>query len=1262
MNKLLKELKYQEGYSYFIENHPAIIIISESITGNIIDANKEARKFYGYSEDEFTKLSMMQIYNCNEEELYKEIQNASNQDRNYWRMIHKTKLGEYRNINAIHYEIEYNMKSYSFFVMVESRIENSFDYMDINNFLKYTKDSFCIVDSEEIFSGKVVYFNKSFGDMMGVDKDDLNKIYISDILKEIDNKDLGNREYYGKIVNRKTGNKVAVEIIHIKMRYSGGVYSCLLFNNLKFYAKDIINLKNDIKEAAKSFPKTEGYLVFMEFYLNTKSDKIFSEVNTCLSKKIKMLFDKEDATYWIENIQNDLLIYSDIELSKLLVILNIILNEENCSNLDYFTVYNLKFRISVSKRGKVDDSLVNDIRTVVKTFGDDEYNTIHVSSKKEEYYKSIAIKNDVLAAVLENQFQLYYQNIIDLEKKAVIGIEILVRWQHPKYGIVMPNEFIPYADFKGIVINIDLWVIEHMAEYILQNKEKLKTLKIHVNISSKTLADNRAIKRINELLSEIDIRNIIFEITEYSNEYNIDKNIIRLREQGFKFAIDDFGKGYSSFEKIKDLKIDYIKIDKKFIHNIADSLETIMILKAIISMCLNLGINVIAEGVESLEQIEFLNSKNCKLIQGYLIHEPEPIERMLDNQITIDNHIKELISAMKLNERIDNKIYRNGRILFQDFDTNLNIIQPNIILADYLGYDINSFKKLNINDLIPNKHIDALMKFIEGINGSHKFESLLIRIKAADKNEIEVFFTLQKLENGNCRIFFEFLQEIEEYQNELQGLSSSYIQAFHEAPTGMMILDDVYVVNKWNQRCEEIFGWTAAETININLFKLITDESTFLAMNKMFQGAVANQISEMVIENIDKNQKTHICRWHVRSLLNEVDKSNKFICMVNDITESIKQGKLIAKITKAIDNSQSIIILTDTSGEIEYVNHKFNEITGYSNDEIIGSNISGISHREENRELTAEILQVLRSGKIWEGEFQNKKKDGSFYWIESKIYPVKDDNDELTGFVNISVDITKEKALEESNSSLRTKLLEQDKIAMVGLLTSGIIHEINNPLSYIKENFSYIKEQLEDISNWSEEDKEEIVDAIDDIEEGLSQISNIALGLKKFVFKRENEELEEVDLVDEIKTVLIVTKNEYKYYTTVALNYDKDRKYNVIGNGSKLKQVFMNMIINATQSIVSKEKEGLGKINITLEEVEQWICVKIQDDGCGMDDEVRVRIFEPLFTTKPEGVGTGLGLSVSRQIIEKDHGGKIECESEKDVGTTFSIYIPKLDI
>lgn len=486
------------------------------------------------------------------------------------------------------------------------------------------------------------------------------------------------------------------------------------------------------------------------------------------------------------------------------------------------------------------------------------------------------------------------------------------------------------------------------------------------------------------------------------------------------------------------------------------------------------------------------------------------------------------------------------------------------------------------------------------------------------------------------------------------GLRNLYIQIFEESPVGIIVANDELNIEKWNKASEFIFGYSENEAKGISVLELAPNLEQKRFLKSLLKNAETNQSVDGFVENKSKTGEKVNCKWHIKFINSNSQKI--YICMASDMTEEIKIDKERIRVNKALDQSESMIIMTDEKGLIEYVNQKFIDVTGYTRSEIIGQKTDILSAMKGNHKYFENMWNTIKLGNVWNGEFKNKKKNGENYFCQAKIYPVKED-DKVTGFVSVQWDTTESKRLANKNEVLRNKLFEQDKIASLGLLTSGILHEINNPLGYIQSNVKYLVQLLEEIELKDDELKIDIRDTLSDIDTGVDQVRKIADSFKRYLFRGSDEEKEELDIVNLIQEVLLLSKNEYKYNAICELVYDENIEYRHLVYGSKLKQVIMNLVINAAHAIAKKDLDMLGEIKIELKKEEGILEIKIIDNGYGMNDEIRAKIFDPFFTTKEEGIGTGLGLSVSKKIVEEDHGGKLICESKEGLGTTFYIRI-----
>jgi len=243
------------------------------------------------------------------------------------------------------------------------------------------------------------------------------------------------------------------------------------------------------------------------------------------------------------------------------------------------------------------------------------------------------LKADLMAALSENQFKLYFQLQVAKDLKAV-GAEVLLRWEHPKRGLVSPMEFIPLAEQTKLILPIGQWVMETACTQLKLWAEDPQTqhLQLAVNISAHQFHETDFVEQICELLSRYTIKpnRLKLELTETLLLEKVDDTINKMNELkniGVSFSMDDFGTGYSSLAYLSRLPFDQLKIDQSFVRNIDVKPADALIVQTIIGMANNLGMNVIAEGVETEEQRAFLEIHGCPAFQGYLFGKPVPIEQ-----------------------------------------------------------------------------------------------------------------------------------------------------------------------------------------------------------------------------------------------------------------------------------------------------------------------------------------------------------------------------------------------------------------------------------------------------------------------------------------------------------------------------------------------------------------------------------------------------------------------------------------------------------
>jgi EAL domain-containing protein (putative c-di-GMP-specific phosphodiesterase class I) len=266
------------------------------------------------------------------------------------------------------------------------------------------------------------------------------------------------------------------------------------------------------------------------------------------------------------------------------------------------------------------------------------------------------LETDLRYAIVCNELETFYQPIVELEKMMLSGFEALVRWNHPHRGMISPAEFIPLSEETGLVIPMTLEILRSACGQTVEWQKRspdTKSLYVSVNLSGKHFAQDNMVEQIKTIVGEtnIDPRCLKLEITESMVMENAEKAIAMLhqiRDIGVRLSIDDFGTGYSSLSYLHRFPIDTLKVDRSFVDMMEDGGENAEIVHTIIAMAHALKLNVIAEGIENIYQLNQLRILGCEYGQGYLFSRPMPvaeIEKIIDDKLRWTNILTPHIPA-----------------------------------------------------------------------------------------------------------------------------------------------------------------------------------------------------------------------------------------------------------------------------------------------------------------------------------------------------------------------------------------------------------------------------------------------------------------------------------------------------------------------------------------------------------------------------------------------------------------------------------------
>ena len=268
-------------------------------------------------------------------------------------------------------------------------------------------------------------------------------------------------------------------------------------------------------------------------------------------------------------------------------------------------------------------------------------NKIHDQEIKEK-----EMENTMFSSLENKEFIIYLQPKIELNTGEIQGSEALVRWKHPDKGLIPPNEFIPFFERNGFVINLDLYVLEEVCIYLRKWIDAgINPVTVSVNVSRIQFYNTKFVETYSNIQNKYRIpkNTIEIEFTEsvaFENQKHLLEIIHDLHENGFTCSLDDFGKGYSSLSVLKDLPFDVLKLDSMFFKASLDKDKEKIVIKNIVHMLKELNITTVAEGIECKEQVEFLRDIGCDLVQGFVFYKPMPIlefEKILDKEFVYNS-------------------------------------------------------------------------------------------------------------------------------------------------------------------------------------------------------------------------------------------------------------------------------------------------------------------------------------------------------------------------------------------------------------------------------------------------------------------------------------------------------------------------------------------------------------------------------------------------------------------------------------------------
>jgi PAS domain S-box-containing protein len=423
-------------------------------------------------------------------------------------------------------------------------------------------------------------------------------------------------------------------------------------------------------------------------------------------------------------------------------------------------------------------------------------------------------------------------------------------------------------------------------------------------------------------------------------------------------------------------------------------------------------------------------------------------------------------------------------------------------------------------------------------------------------------------------------------------------------------------------------------------------------------------------------------------------------------TEHQKTKQVFDLVQRALDVTPTEFAISNMDEPFSllvYCNRARVENLGYTKEEAIGQPLTKFFARPNTEERHAALRRKLLNKETVRNETVALRKDGSTYHRGSTVIPLEDEQGEVTHFVSIGADITARMEAERRQRELQEQLVNEmrerermaielrlaQKLESVGRLAAGVAHEINTPIQYVGDSLYFLRSSFDDIHAMLMSFREayaalkenndvallaqaveaavqkadlefllqEVPRAFERTFDGSNRVAGIVRAMKEFAHP-DSVEHSPADINHALQTTLIVASNEYKYVAGVKTEFGELPP--VICNIGELNQVFLNLIVNAAHAIhdTGKDPGNGGEIRIATVSVGDAVEITFADNGCGIAQEHLDKIYDPFFTTKEVGRGTGQGLAIARSIIVEKHGGEIRVDSTTGAGTQFILRLP----
>lgn len=497
------------------------------------------------------------------------------------------------------------------------------------------------------------------------------------------------------------------------------------------------------------------------------------------------------------------------------------------------------------------------------------------------------------------------------------------------------------------------------------------------------------------------------------------------------------------------------------------------------------------------------------------------------------------------------------------------------------------------------------------------------------------------------------LEESREKYRDLSGFLNNILDSATEY--AIMAVDYYGKITEFNRGAEKLFGWAEEEVLNkenIGITFLLKDRDRKI-QKEISKRTRTVGVCDLEMDRVRKNGELFPAHSTVTAIKDSTGRMTGFVEIVRDITWRKTLERELRETKEFLENimesSVDGVVTTDLKGKVTYLNRAMEEILQFRRNEIFGTHISRfyVKGIQEARYIMG-LLQKNEKAENYQMEV--KSKMGDVLTILTSIFLLRDGDERVIGTAGIFKNITEQQRLEIELKQAQANLVEASKMRALGELVAGVAHELNNPLMASQTILHVIFNNLHE--NCPNKDRLKLIRKCND------RIQKIVEHLREFS-RQEKPKFQELDINQPIENALLITGQQLLDHNISVIKRLTKGLPSILGDSNQLEQVFLNLITNAMDAmdLVEGQKELTIKSEPGKDEMFSSVEVSIKDTGSGIPPENLEKVFEPFFSTKPVGRGTGLGLSLSFGIIEA-HGGKSEIKSQIGKGTEVKVILP----